>query len=351
MKAAVYHGREDVRIEDVPEPEVEPGHVKISVPHNGICGTDLHEFFWGPVFIPTPEAPHPLTGAHLPVVIGHEFGGTVVEVGEGVDDLAVGDLVAVEPIEWCNECPQCLAGHYNLCPKIAFHGVHRHGGGLAEYTVIPRRMAHKAPDGVGPELAALAEPMCVAFHGVVRAQLEPGQTAVVHGAGPIGIGAYLGLRAEGIDDVIVVEPSPTRRAAVEKLGAPVVLDPGADDVAAAIMSHTRGKGADAQLDAAGVPASLNAAIASTAAHGRVITIAVFPEPVQFNPNDILFREVVMTSSMAYKDDYPRVLEHMANGRYPMDGWVTHIAMDDLVNEGIMVLRDQKAMKIMVDIGG
>lgn len=350
MKAAVYHGREDVRIEDVPEPEVGPGQVKLSVPHNGICGTDLHEYFWGPVFIPTPEAPHPLTGAHLPLIIGHEFGGTIVEVGEGVDDLAVGDLVAVEPIEWCHECHQCVAGHYNLCPSIAFHGVHRYGGGLAEYTVIPRRMAHKVPDGVGAEHAALAEPMCVAFHGVVRADLQPGQTGVVHGAGPIGIGAYLGLRAEGIDDVIVVEPSPTRRAAVEALGAPVVLDPTTGDAAEAILSHTGGRGADAQIDCAGVPASLKTAIASTAAHGRIITVAVFAEAVDFNPNDILFREVVITPSMAYKDDYPRVLEHMAAGRYPMDGWVTHIGIDDLVENGIEVLRDQKAMKIMVDVG-
>ncbi len=348
MRAAVYHGREDIRIEDVAEPSPGSGQVKLRVVSNGICGTDLHEFYNGPMFIGS-DTPHPLTGRTLPQIIGHEFAGTVVELGEGVTDLALGDLVTVEPIEWCGVCPQCISGSYNLCPVLAFHGVQRDGGGLSEFTIVNRRMAHRVPEGVSAELAVLCEPMCVAFHGVLRSGLQPGQTGVVYGAGPIGIGAFLGLRAEGVTDLIVVEPSPVRRAAVERLGAPIVLDPTSDDVAGAILSHTKGRGADGSIDCAGATGSFQAAVASTGVHGRIVTVAVFAEPVPFSPNDILFRETQITASMCYCNDYPKVLAHMANGAYPLDGWVQHIALDDLVEHGIKVLRDQRAMKILVDV--
>ncbi len=270
-----------------------------------------------------------------------------MEVGAGVEGIAEGDLVAVEPIEWCGSCSRCAAGFPHLCDRLAACGVNRHGGGLAEYTVVPARMAHPVPEGVGTELAALAEPMAVAFHGVMRAALVPGQTAVVHGAGPIGIGALLGLRAEGIEDVVVVEPSPVRRDAVERLGAALVIDPTRTDAAAAILDHTDGRGANAHLDAAGVPASFATSIASAAARARVVAIAVFQGPVPFNPRDIMNREIEITTSRAYHGEYPRVLEHMANGRYPTDGWVTHLPLDRVV-EGIETLHEQQAMKILVD---
>ncbi len=349
MFAAVYHGRGDVRIEDVPEPSPGPGEVKIRNLANGICGTDLKEFYTGPVF--TPVEPHPLTGKVLPVILGHEFCGTVTEVGDGVTDVTPGELVAVEPVSWCGTCDACRRGSYNLCPKIAFHGVMTDGGGLAEYTVVGRRMVHRLPAGVTPEQGALIEPMAVAYHGVKRAGLVPGQRAAVYGAGPIGIGAFLGLRARGIEDVIVVEPSAARRAAVERLGCTAAIDPTTEDAAAAITDLTGGLGADASLDAAGSPDSFLTALRSTRSQGRLVTIAVFEEPVPFQPNDLLFTEIEITSSMAYCDDFPEVIDLMAKGAYPTDGWVEHIGLDGLVDHGFPSLRSGSAMKLVVDIPG
>ena len=119
MRAVRYHGNRDVRVDDIAEPDCKPGFVKIAPEWCGICGSDVHEYLVGPETIPSPDAPHPITGESVPIVLGHEYAGTVVEVGAGVDGVSVGDRVAVEPIIRDNDCPNCLAGHYNLCPHWA----------------------------------------------------------------------------------------------------------------------------------------------------------------------------------------------------------------------------------------
>lgn len=215
MRAAVYYGPNKVKIADVPEPQAGPGQVKVKVGFNGICGTDLHEYYAGPIFIPT--EPHALTGQQMPLVLGHEFSGTVTEVGKGVTGTSVGDRVAIEPIYRCGHCAPCAAGNYNICQQIGFHGL-MSDGGMAEYTVVPADMVHPLPDNVSLELGALVEPMSVAYHAATLGEVRPGDTAMVFGAGPIGIGLWFALRGKGLDDVLVVEPSPTRRAAIEALG-------------------------------------------------------------------------------------------------------------------------------------
>ena len=139
MKAARFHAREDVRIDDLPEPETREGAVKIKVDWCGICGTDLHEYLEGPIFTPA-EVPHPLTGERNPVQLGHEFAGHVTEVGRGVTGFAEGDAVTVEPTLFCGECAECRAGLTNLCPSLGFHGLSGGGGGFAEYTAVPASM-------------------------------------------------------------------------------------------------------------------------------------------------------------------------------------------------------------------
>ena len=119
MKAARFHGREDIRIDEIPEPAVRAGTVAVQVEWCGICGTDLHEYLEGPIFAPTAEAPHPLTGESAPITLGHEFAGVVAEVGDGVDGVAVGDRVAVEPYIVCGRCDACAQGRYNVCASLA----------------------------------------------------------------------------------------------------------------------------------------------------------------------------------------------------------------------------------------
>jgi (R,R)-butanediol dehydrogenase/meso-butanediol dehydrogenase/diacetyl reductase len=344
MRAAVFHGPRDLRLESVPEPEAGSGDVKLRVSHNGICGSDLLEYYDGPVT--TRTTPHPLTGVKNPVILGHELCGEVVSVGSGVEDLSPGDRVAVEPIETCGRCVWCGAGQYNHCPNAALHGYNRSGGGLADFTVVRRSMAHRLPDGMTPMQGALIEPLSVAWHTANRCRVQAGQTVAIHGAGPIGIGVCLTLKARGVD-VIVVDPSPLRRAVVARLGARVTLDPGDCDPIAAIRDLTQGRGAHASVDAAGVPAAFRAALHGTRVDGTAVVVAIHHVPVVIPPFDLLMPEVNVTGVAMSAHAFPSVIDAMARGEYPLEGWVETIPFESLIEDGIERLHRQQGLKILV----
>jgi (R,R)-butanediol dehydrogenase/meso-butanediol dehydrogenase/diacetyl reductase len=340
MRAAVFYGKENIRVEEVPEPATERGEVKIKVAANGICGSDLHVYFGAMGGIEG--------GDTQPSILGHEFAGEVAEVGADVTDLRPGDAVTVEPIISCDKCPSCLAGDYNVCYNVGFYGTGQgHNGGLAEYAVVARKNVHRLPDGVSLRDGALAEPLSVAYHGVEKGQVSPGQSVAVFGAGPIGIGVYLSLRAKGVEDIFVVEPSASRRHAIQGLGAEVVLDPSDGDVVAAIKERTRGAGVDVAFEAAGAPSSFTAALGATRRLGRVVIVAIHEKPVDFSPLHLIFTEQVITGVLAYKNDFEPVLRLMAEGKFPTTGWVDLIALDDVVDQGFLALRAARANKVLV----
>lgn len=345
MRAAVYYGPNKVEVADVPEPDPTPGTVKIEVGFNGICGTDLHEYYAGPIFVPT--QPHPLTGRRLPLTMGHEFSGTITEVGGGVTGYAPGDRVAVEPIYRCGHCAPCRAGTYNVCRQIGFHGL-MCDGGMAEYTVVPTDMLHRLPDTVSMELGALVEPMSVAYHAATLADVDPLSTAVIFGAGPIGIGLWFALRGKGLDSVFVAEPSPTRRAAIEALGA-TTLDPTVVDVPSFIADHTGGRGADAAFDAAGVAPAIAAATACVGARKPTVSVAIYEKPLTTPLLDLVMNESRIQGSLCYtSQDFAAVIDLMAQGVYDTSGWVTTIAIDDVIDEGFEALHAGEKMKVLVD---
>ncbi len=347
MRAAVYRGREDVEIKDVPEPDCPPGHVKLRVAHNGICGTDLHEYYAGPIFFPT--EPHPLTGLHIPLIMGHEFSGTVAEVGDEVSTVSPGDRVAVEPIYRCGDCPPCQAGMYNVCQQIGFHGLMANGG-MAEFTVVPQRMLHPLPDSVSSELGAMVEPMAVAYHAAKLGGVDPDEHAVVFGAGPIGIGLWFALRGLGVEDVTMVEPSAERRAAIANLGATDVIDPREVDPASHVMHRTKNRGAAAAYDAAGVEASVEAALGCLGARKRLVSVAIYERPLTTTLLKLVLSESQIQGSLCYTaEDFRSVIELMAAGHYNTDGWVSHIALDQLHDEGFAALHAGKKMKVLVDV--
>jgi len=347
MRAAVYYGRQDLRLTSVPEPEPGPGEVKLRVRYNGICGSDLHEYYDGP--ITTRSTPHPLTGVQNPVIMGHELCGEVVALGEGIGDLHLGDLIAVEPVETCGRCLHCGIGQYNHCPSLAIQGYNR-AGGLAEYTLVKRRQAHPLPRGVTALQGALIEPLAIAWHTVNRCAVSAGQVVAIHGAGPIGAGAFLTLRRRGVE-AIVVDPSPTRRAALAGLGAKQLLDPSACDVVAAIRDLTGGRGADASIDAAGGAQAFAAMLHGTRVDGTAVVVAIHHEPVVIPPFDLLMPEVHLTGVALSVNAFPAVIAEMARGSYPLEGWVETIPFDGVIEQGIERLRRQQGMKIVVDVAG
>jgi (R,R)-butanediol dehydrogenase/meso-butanediol dehydrogenase/diacetyl reductase len=347
MRAAVFHGREDLRLEDVPDPRPLAGEVKLRVLYNGICGSDLHEYYHGP--ITTRTTPHPLTGIKNPVILGHELSGEVIELGEGIEDLSIGDRVAVEPVETCGTCLYCSSGRYNHCGLLAFHGYNRGSGGLAQFSVVRRSMAHKLPKNMTDQQGALIEPMAISYRTAERCEVQSGQTVVIHGGGPIGVGVYFTLIRRGVR-VIMVDPSPQRRAALKKLGAKIVLDPSDGDVVSAIKDLTGGRGADTSVDAAGVPVAFKAALASTAVDGRLIVVAIHTRPIEIAPMEMLMSEVQISGIALSCNTFPSVIAEMAAGTYPTEGWVETIPFDRLLSDGFERLHRQEGMKILIDVG-
>jgi (R,R)-butanediol dehydrogenase/meso-butanediol dehydrogenase/diacetyl reductase len=346
MKAAVYHGNHKIAIEDVPEPSTGAGQVKVKVSRNGICGTDLHEYFDGPIFI-SPSEPHPLTGKAMPVVIGHEFSGIVTEVGAGVTTVREGDPVAIEPIYRCGHCRPCKTGHYNLCTSIGFHGLMADGG-MAEYTVVPENQVHVLPGSIPIEHGALVEPLSVAYHAAKLAEVGDQDRALIYGAGPIGIGLWFALRGLGLTEIDVVEPSPTRRASIEALGART-LDPTAIDVAALIADQTDGDGVDAAFDAAGVEPAIVSALDCVGERRPLISVAIYDKPISTPLINLVLRERRIQGTICYTaEDYKAVIGLMDKGHYDFTGWVDTIPLSSVLEDGFEELRAGRRMKLLVD---
>ena len=346
MRAAVYYGNHKLQIEDVPEPSVRDGHVKVRVSLNGICGTDLHEYYDGPIFIP-PSDPHPLTGKKMPLVLGHEFSGVVTEVGSAVADVNEGDHVTIEPIYRCGECRPCMTGHYNLCNVIGFHGLMADGG-MAEYTVVPRDQVHKLPDSVPLEMGALVEPMSVTYHAAALAEVDGQSSALIYGAGPIGIGLWFALRGMGLTEIDVVEPSETRRNSIEALGART-LDPTSQDVPALVADRTKGNGVDAAFDAAGVTPAVESALQCIGERRPMISVAIYDKPLPTPLINLVLREWRIQGTICYtSDDYRAVIDLMARGHYDTTGWVDTVPLGGVIEEGFEELRAGRKMKLLVD---
>jgi len=351
VRAVRYHGNRDVRVEEIAEPDVRSGAVKIAPEWCGICGSDLHEYLTGPETIPAVGKPHPITGEVVPIVLGHEFAGRVVEVGPGVNDVAVGDSVVVEPIIRDNTCAACVAGDYNHCPSIGFHGISGGGGGLADFTVVPRYMVHQLPTNLSTEVGALVEPLAVGWHAVRRSGLRLGETAAVIGAGPIGLVTMLALRAAGAGLIAMVEISAARKQKAMAMGADIVLDPTTDDVVATLRAMTGG-GVDVAFDASGNNATLTLALGVVRSKGQVVNIALWEHHAEIDMFQFLFTEANLTSSLAYANDHAAVIAALAAGRVDAAPLISkRIALEDVVSAGLEELINNKDrnVKILVQI--
>lgn len=348
MKAARWHKARDIRIEDVPTPVPGPGQVKIKVKWTGICGSDLHEYVAGPIFVPV-DKPHAVSDEVAPIVMGHEFSGEVAEVGEGVTKVKPGDRVVVEPILSCGKCPACQHGKYNLCEDLGFHGLSGGGGGFSAYTVVGERWTHKMPEGLSFEQGALVEPAAVALHAVRLSSLKAGGTAAVFGAGPIGLLVIEALRVAGATSIYVVELSEQRGAKAKELGATAVIDPSKEDAAARIKELSGG-GVDVAFEVTGVPAVLQQCIDATRYEGETVIVSIWEKEASFQPNTVVLKEKTLKGIIAYRDIFPAVMDLMVQGYFSAERLVTkRIALDDIVAEGFETLVNEKTqIKILVE---
>lgn len=347
MKAARWYGKKDIRIDEVPEPSPKENEVKVKVHWCGICGSDLHEYLSGPIFIPS-ENEHPLTKEKAPVILGHEFSGEIVEIGNKVTKFKVGDRVVVEPIVACGECENCVTGKYNLCTSLGFHGLAGGGGGFSEYTTFPEKFIHKLPDELSYESGALVEPIAVALHAVRLSKLKAGDSAIVFGCGPIGLGMIQALKASGAKEIYAVEVAKARKENAIKFGATMVLDPTQVDVPQEIKKITGKGGVDVAFDAAGIQATLVSAVNSVRAGGQVVVTSIWEKEVSINPNLFVFAEKEIIGTIAYRDIFPAVLQLLADKRISTDGWITKkITLDELAEGGFEELVNNKDKHVKI----
>jgi len=349
MKAARFHGPADIRIEEISEPTLRPGAVAIDVAWCGICGTDLHEYLDGPIFIPAEGHPHPLSHEEEPVTLGHEFSGTITALGEGVSDLAVGDNVVVEPYFVCNECAPCLAGNYHLCTKMGFIGLAGGGGGLSEKVVIDRRWVHAIGD-IPLDEAALIEPLSVAHHAFVRSGCKAGDVALIGGAGPIGLLVAAVLKAEGLT-VIMSELSEARKEKARVTGvADYVLDPSKEDVVARVHELTGGNGADVCFECTSVNVVLGQLFDAVRPAGVIVNVSIWGKPASIDMQKLVLKEIDLRGTIAYVRDHPATIKLVQDGRVKLAPFITgRIALDDLITEGFdtLINHNETAVKIIV----
>ena len=348
MRAAVYHGPRDIRIEEIAEPEPDPGQVLIEVSRNGICGSDLHTY----VGSSTGGA-----SMHVPgVVLGHEFSGTVRGLGAGVDDLPMGAEVVVAPIEYCGSCWACRHGWPHMCRRLALYGGYRlplHGG-LAPFVCVSRRSVFVVPAGLGVAQAALTEPLAVAVHAVRRAPTTMGATVMILGAGPIGLGVLQAVRSGGASAVIVTDPSGARRTAAAGFGATVVLDPTVDEPQVAVRDLT-GHGVDLVFDTTAVHSAINQGVAALRPRGTLVSVAGWQEPARIDMGRAMVKEIDIRFSMTYEPevDFPVTLAMLASGAFAADAMISdHIPLERLVDLGLEELlhHADRHIKILVQVG-
>lgn len=350
MRAVRYHARQDLRLDDVPEPTVDGDLVKIAVEVVGICGSDIHEYRGGPISIPT-EAEHPLTGQEAPLTMGHEFAGTIVEVGPDAAAFQVGQRVAVNAAIWCEECEQCREGNTNTCHSIGFYGVSGDGA-FADFVTVRARNVHELPADMATETGALLEPLATGVHAVRHAGVTEGDHVLVLGGGPIGLSITIAAIGAGASSVVVSEPSQRRRNAALAAGATAVIDPIVTDVVELVKQNTDGRGADIVFDAAAGRGTFDTALASVRRRGTVVNVAAWETPIEFNPTGLLFTEAYVTGSLAYTTaDFERAIEIARSSGPQLQAMVTsRTDLDHLVEGFAGIAADPGAdIKVIVQI--
>ena len=319
MKALVFHGKKDLRYQDFAESPLAPDDVRLQIKSSGLCHTDFNEYLNGPLYVAS--TPHQRTGRSIPLILGHEFAGEIVEIGHNVTRFRVGDRVAVNAVDSCRNCEFCRRGLFIHCRSAAIIGFGRDGG-YAEYAAIPADCCHILRPGVSFRSAALVEPLSVALHSVRRTRVEVGSRAAIVGGGTIGLCTLQALRACGVLDVYVIEKSSAKRQFAEEFGASAFIHSEDSAASKAVADLTAGTGVDYSFECVGSGSALKTALDVTRPGGVVCLSGVIPHPIEFNWNDVLSAEKTITTTIAYSDEFPMVIAMLNDGRLKAEPLIT-----------------------------
>lgn len=313
MKALVLEQYNKFVYQDVPEPEAGPEEVLIQVKACGICGSDVHGMDGS-------------TGRRIPpIIMGHEASGVIAAVGAHVREWHVGDRVTFDSTVYCGQCFFCRRGQINLCDHRRVLGVscgdYRQHGAFAQYVAVPQRVLYRLPDDVTFTRAAMIEALSIAFHAAARTPVSLGDTAVVVGAGMIGLLALQALRLAGCGRIIAVDVDAGRLELARRLGAEVVLAAG-DGVPTAVRELTQGRGADIAIEAVGLAATVATGVNVLRKGGTLTLVGNLSPEVSLPLQVVVTRELTLNGSCASNGEYPACLDMLARGAVDVDSLIS-----------------------------
>ena len=315
MRASRLHGVRDLRLEDLLRPAAGTGQVLLKVAAVGVCGSDVHYYLHGRI------GSQVVTG---PIIMGHEFAAWIAGLGPGVQDLSIGQLVAVDPAISCGQCEPCQQGHPNLCPYVRFCGTPPIDGVFAEYTLMPADNCFPLPPEIGPVEGAMLEPLGIAIHSVDLAHLQAGATVAVLGAGPIGLLIAAVARAAGASAIYMTEPLPHRRQFALDYVASATLDPDTTDVVSEIMRLTDGRGVDVAFEAAGASDTPQQAAAVARIGGKVILAGIpADDTLILNASTVRRKGLALKAVRRMKHTYPRAIRLVQAGSVDLKPLASH----------------------------
>jgi L-iditol 2-dehydrogenase len=305
MRAAVLVEPGRIEMEERPIPTPAPGDVLIRVSSVGVCGSDTHYYRHGRV------------GSFVvdgPLVLGHEAAGTIVGAGEFVDPERIGQRVSIEPQRPDPNTEETRSGHYNLCPHMRFFATPPVDGALCDYVTIGAGYAHRVPDSISDDAAALCEPLSVGIAAVRKAGIDGGSSVLITGAGPIGIVVAQVARAYGATDIVVSDPDESRREQALTFGATAALDPAVEQIGDLRV--------DAFIDASGAPSAVTDGIGAVRPAGTVVLVGSGAESMELPTQLIQNRELVLTGVFRYANTWPAAIALVESGRVDLDAMVT-----------------------------
>lgn len=325
MKTAVMLGIGKMGFEERPIPAPKEDEVLVKLEYVGICGSDLHYYENGRIgnYIVEP-----------PFVLGHESGGTVVEVGKNVTHLKVGDRVALEPGKTCGHCEFCRTGRYNLCPDVVFFATPPVDGVFQEYVAHEAGLCFKLPENVSTLEGALIEPLAVGFHAAQQGGAHLGQTAVVTGSGCIGLVSLLALKALGVSTVYVVDIIQKRLDKAMELGATGVINGRDVNAVEKVMELTGGRGCDLVIETSGTEICARQGIEMLVKGGTLVQVGYSASGDMNLPVGglLLDKEITIKSVFRYRHIYPLAIQAVADGKVNLKGIVTDtFELDDIQN--------------------
>ncbi|MCC6883426.1 MAG: galactitol-1-phosphate 5-dehydrogenase [Verrucomicrobiales bacterium] len=305
MKALTLTAYHEFTYGEAPEPEIGPHDVLVAVKACGICGSDIHGMDGS-------------SGRRIPpIIMGHEACGVIVKAGEAVSKWHPEDKVAFDSMLYCGTCPDCLAGRTNLCPERRVIGVscgdYRRHGAFAEFVALPEHVLIPLPEGLSYEEGAFGEPVAVALHAVARVAPSPGDTAVVVGAGLIGLLVVQALKRAGCARVLAVDLDEGRLALAQELGADGGVNSRAEDALAQIRAWAGGDGADIAMEVVGISPTIQLAVRSVRKGGKVGAVGNLKAMVDFPLQEIVTREIAVIGTCASAGEYEEALHAVAEG--------------------------------------